>query len=227
MSAAGWHPTIRPVTETIVITGGEGGLARAVADEFRSTGHDVRAPGRSELDVTDPAAVERYFGGLETGLLVCAAGLTRDAPLLKSTEADWDDVLGVNLHAAARCARGVLKGMISRKSGHIVFISSFSALHPPAGQASYAAAKAGLIGLTRSLACEVGPAGIRVNVVLPGFLETAMTRGVSPARRDEVRAAHTLGRFNTPECVARFLRVLHEELPHTSGQVFQLDSRVA
>jgi 3-oxoacyl-[acyl-carrier protein] reductase len=212
---------------TIVITGGEGGLGRAVAEVFRNAGWEVRAPGRQELDVTDPEAVATYFARLETDLLVCAAGVTRDAPLAKLSESAWDETLAVNLDAAARCARGVLKGMWRRKSGHIVFLSSFSALHPPAGQAAYAAAKAGLVGLTKSLAREAGPANVRVNVILPGFLETPMTAPVSPMRRDEVLAAHALGRFNTPEAVARFLRVLHEELPHTSGQVFQLDSRVA
>jgi len=217
----------RAMAGTIVITGGEGGLARAVAEVFQGLGRDVRSPGRQELDVTDPGAVAAYFAGLETDLLVCTAGITRDAPLAKLTESAWDETLAVNLHAAARCARGVLKGMWRRKSGHIVFTSSFSALHPPAGQAAYAAAKAGLLGLARSLAREAGPANVRVNVILPGFLETPMTAPVSSARRDEVRAAHVLGRFNTPEAVARFLRTLHEDLPHTSGQVFQLDSRVA
>jgi len=212
---------------TIVITGGAGGLARAIANEFHEAGREVRAPGRSELDVTDPEAVAAYFAGLETDLLVCAAGITRDAPLAKLEESAWDETLAVNLHAAARCARGVLKGMWRRKSGHIVFVSSFSALHPPVGQAAYAAAKAGLIGLAKSLAREAGPVNVRVNVILPGFLETLMTAEVSPGRRDQVRKDHVLGRINTPEAVARFLRTLHEDLPHTSGQVFQLDSRVA
>lgn len=221
---AGHSPVM---AETIVITGGEGGLARAVANVFRATGRDVRSPGRGELNVTDSDVVTSYFSGLEVDLLICAAGITRDAPLAKLEQSAWDETLAVNLHAAARCARGVLKGMWRRKSGHIVFVSSFSALHPPAGQAAYAAAKAGLIGLAKSLAREAGPANVRVNVILPGFLETPMTAKVSPARREEVRAAHVLGRFNTPEAVARFLRTLHEDLPHTSGQVFQLDSRVA
>jgi 3-oxoacyl-[acyl-carrier protein] reductase len=212
---------------TVVITGGAGGLSRAIAEVFRNAGREVRAPDRQELDVTDRDGVAAYFAGFETDLLVCAAGITRDAPLAKLEESAWDETLAVNLHAAARCARGVLKGMRRRKSGHIVFVSSFSALHPPAGQAAYAAAKAGLIGLAKSLAREAGPANVRVNVILPGFLETPMTARVSSARRDEVRADHVLGRFNTPDAVARFLRTLHEDLPHTSGQVFQLDSRVA
>lgn len=201
-------------------------MARAIHAAFRAAGLEVLAPGRAELDVTDEAGVKEYFRRHSPDLLVCNAGITRDAPLAKLGERDWDEVLAVNLRGAASCAAAALKGMIRARSGHIVFISSYSALHPPAGQAAYAAAKAGLIGLGKSLGKETGPAGIRVNVVLPGFLETRMTDAVSPERRDLVKSQHALGRFNTPEAVAAFLLTLHLHLPHTSGQVFQLDSRV-
>jgi len=211
----------------MVITGGEGDLGQAIAGEFRTAGWQVGNPGRVELDVTRLDSVSAFFKGRETDLLVCNAGLTRDVPLLKLSETDWDLVLQTNLHGAARTAKAALRGMVKRRSGHIIFISSFSALHPPAGQAAYAAAKAGLIGLGKTLAREVGPAGIRVNVVLPGFLETRMTAAVSEERREQVKAEHALGRFNTVEAVARFVRILQEELPHTSGQIFQLDSRIA
>jgi 3-oxoacyl-[acyl-carrier protein] reductase len=214
------------VNGRVVITGGGGGLARAIHAAFHAAGLDLLAPGRTELDVTDAAAVKDYFRRHSPELLVCNAGITRDAPLAKLREKDWDEVLAVNLRGAANCAAAALKGMIRARSGHIVFISSYSALHPPAGQAAYAAAKAGLIGLGKSLAKETGPAGIRVNVVLPGFLETRMTESVSPERRARVKSEHVLGRFNTPEAVAAFLVSLHLHLPHTSGQVFQLDSRV-
>lgn len=211
----------------VVITGGEGDLARVIATAFRQAGHEVLAPGRAELDVTDSTGVEAFFKLHPPGLLVCNAGITRDAPLLKMREQDWDEVLAVNLRGAALCAKAALRGMIRSRAGHIVFISSFSALHPPAGQAAYAAAKAGLIGLAKSLAKETGSAGIRVNAVLPGFLETKMTRDLGEARRTAVKAEHALGRFNTPDAVAAFLLTLHLHLPHTSGQVFQLDSRIA
>lgn len=211
----------------MVITGGEGDLGQAMAGEFRNAGWRVEAPGRAVLDVTASESVATFFKGRETDLLVCNAGLTRDLPLLKLAESDWDEVMAANLSGAAHCAKAALRGMVKRRSGHIVFISSFSALHPPAGQAAYVAAKAGLIGLGKSLAREVGGAGIRVNVVLPGFLETKMTTGVSDERREQVKSEHVLGRFNTVEAVARFIRTLQEDLPHTSGQVFQLDSRIA
>ena len=117
--------------------------------------------------------------------------------------------------------------MIQQGNGHIVFISSYSALHPPLGQLAYATAKAALLGLTQSLARENGHHGIRVNAVLPGFLETRMTELVSEKRKIEILANHTLGRFNTPVEVAKFIRYLHQDLCHTSGQVFQLDSRIS
>ena len=210
----------------MVITGGAGGLGRALAAAFADAGHEVLAPGRDELDVTDAAAVKEYFKGREVELLICNAGVTRDAVLGKLPEKDWDAVMAVNLRGAALCAAAASRGMVRARQGHIVFVSSHSAVHPPAGQAAYAAAKAGLIGLAMSLAKELGPAGVRVNSVLPGFLETRMTEGLSEKRKDQVRKEHVLGRFNTTEAVADFLMTLHERMPHTSGQVFRLDSRV-
>ena len=117
--------------------------------------------------------------------------------------------------------------MVRARRGHLVFISSYSALHPPLGQAAYAAAKAGLLGLAKSLARELGPAGIRVNTILPGLLDTPMTAALPEERREQVRRDHLLDRFNTAEAAAQFLVHLHDRLPHTSGQVFQLDSRIS
>jgi 3-oxoacyl-[acyl-carrier protein] reductase len=209
-----------------VITGGEGGLGRALAAAFDAAGHPVLHPGHRELDVTDERAVRDFFRDHPAELLVCNAGLTRDAPLARLGEAAWDEVMAVNLRGAAACAAAAARGMLRARRGHLVFISSFSALHPPGGQAAYAAAKAGLLGLAKSLARELGPAGIRVNTILPGFLDTPMTAGLSGERRAQVRRDHVLDRFNTPEAVAAFLVHLHDHLPHTSGQVFQLDSRI-
>lgn len=212
--------------ENVLVTGGHGDLGNRIASSFRDSGFSVHAPGRADLDVTKPDSVSSFFKTLESvDLLVANAGLSHDLLLARTGEADWDRQLEVNLHGAFRCAQAALKPMIRRRTGHLVFISSYSAIHPPVGQAAYAAAKAGLIGLAKSLAREVGPAGIRVNVILPGFLETRMTQAVSDARKEIVRQQHTLGRLNTPDSVARFILHLHQHLPHTSGQVFQLDSR--
>ena len=166
------------------------------------------------------------LGSMRVDLLVCAAGTIRDLPLARMEESSWDEVFAVNFKGSAACAAAVLPGMIARGRGHIVFISSYSALHPQVGQAAYATAKAALLGLTASLALENGHHGIRVNAILPGFMETNMTSTVSSRRKAEILGDHSLGRFNTPNAVAHFIRYLHEHLPETSGQVFQLDSRL-
>ena len=214
-----------PVVNHLVVTGGSGGLGGAIVEVFAAASWEIAAPAHAVLEVTDSMGVRNYFQSRPVDLLVCAAGFTRDAPLARLDEAAWDEVLAVNYQAAAACAAAVLPGMIARGCGHIVFISSYSALHPPLGQVPYATAKAALLGLTGSLARQHGRQGIRVNAILPGFLETRMTSSVSRARKIQVFNEHALGRFNTPVTVAKFIRHLHEDLPHTSGQVFQLDSR--
>lgn len=211
----------------LVITGGSGGLGLALAAAFHSPLWQIATPSHGDLDVTHAAAVRGFFHDRAVDLLVCAAGLTRDAPLARLAESAWDEVVAVNFSAAQACAAAALPGMLARGSGHIVFISSFSARHPPHGQVAYATAKAGLLGLTQQLAARHGRHGIRVNAILPGFLETPMTRPVTAARRAAVLAEHALGTFNTPPAVAGFIHFLHHQLPHTSGQFFQLDSRPA
>jgi 3-oxoacyl-[acyl-carrier protein] reductase len=212
-------------TRHAVITGGTGSLGIAIAAALQAPDWTIAVPGSVELDVRDAGTVREYFHDRDVDLLVCAAGMTRDAPIARLTYEAWDDTWSVNFRGAADCANAVLPGMTARRSGHIVFISSHSALHPPAGQAAYAAAKAALLGLVADLASRHGPSNIRVNAVLPGFLETRMTRSVTEARRHEILTAHSLGRLNTCDRVAAFIRFLHHELSHTSGQVFQLDSR--
>ncbi len=211
----------------LVITGGSGGLGTAVIHAFSNPEWKITAPTHAELDVSDPAAVRGYFQSRPVDLLVVAAGITRDALLHSLEESAWDEVWITNFQGAAAAAAAVLPRMIEQGSGHIIFISSYSALHPAPGQAAYATAKAALLGLITSLARKHGPHGVRVNAILPGFLETRMTKPVSDPRRAEILAAHTLGRFNTPAAVANFIRHLHMNLPDTSGQVFQLDSRIS
>lgn len=212
---------------TLLITGGRGDLAQAIVRIFKKSNWNVLNPGRDELDVTSASSIEHYLSRHAIDLLICNAGIQRDQWVARTQESAWDEVLHTNLRGAAWSARNAIPGMLRRRRGHLVFISSYSALHPPQGQAAYAASKAGLIGLTRSLAREFGSKGLRANAILPGFLETRMTATVSPQRVQEVMAEHCLRRFNTPEAVARFLLTLEQDMPHTSGQVFQLDSRVA
>lgn len=212
-----------------LVTGGGGELAAAIAAELERRGFEVLAPGRDALDVSDEGSVAAYFesrvgGGLE--LLVNNAGLRRDALIASMSESDWDEVMGVNLRGAFLCARLALRGFVKRRRGHVVNIGSYSGRSGPAGQANYAASKAGLVALTQSIAKEGGRRGVRANCVLPGWMETKFTDGVSAPVRERALGFHALGRFNTPPEAARFIGFLHEDMEAVSGQVFQLDSRV-
>ncbi|MFZ4764985.1 MAG: SDR family NAD(P)-dependent oxidoreductase [Roseimicrobium sp.] len=210
-----------------LVTGGAGGLGSAVQRELLTLGYSVHAPGRRDLDVTDTVAMERWFSGMQKlDLVVHCAGTLRDRVLGAMTQEDFSTVLETNLSGPFRLTQAALRLMVRSGQGHIVFIGSNSARWGTAGQANYAAAKAGLIALTQSLAREFGGQNIRVNCVLPGLLETPMTAHLAPAVREAIRQAHVLQRFNTCEAVAKFIAFMDLNLPHTSGQVFQLDSRM-
>ncbi|CAN5700190.1 3-oxoacyl-[acyl-carrier-protein] reductase [soil metagenome] len=210
-----------------LITGGEGTLASALHRELSTEGYEIHAPGKGVLDVTETLSIQSYMAKLpRLDLLVCTAGLIADKPMSRMEDDDFSKVLEVCLSGAFRTARAALKLMSKQKQGHIVFIGSFSAWRGPIGQANYAAAKAGLFGLAESLAKEYGSRNIRVNVILPGFMETKMTASLTESKREEYRQTHALGRFNTPTETARFIAFLDQHLPHTSGQIFNLDSRV-
>ncbi len=216
------------MTETlplhIVITGGGGGLARALVGAW--PGDVVYAPARAELDVRDEAQVEAYFAKLpRVDVLIANAGVTRDGPLLNMSSADIDEVINTILRGTFFCARAAIKLMVKQRSGHILLIGSRSGRRGNRGQTAYAAAKAGLVGFGQSVAAEYGGRNIRCNVVLPGFLQTKMTAHLPEKRLEEVRAEHALGHFNTPESSARAIAFL-ARLDHVSGQVFTLDSRI-
>lgn len=209
-----------------LITGGQGDLGQALATELRAGGFSVFDPGHEKLDVCSADSVTAYFKKIERiDLLVNNAGITLDGSILKMPEAEWDGVLDTNLKGAFRCAKAAFRIMLKQRVGHIVNIGSFSGVCPPAGQVNYAAAKAGLIGLTHVLADEGGMRSIRVNCVLPGFLETKMTRDLAPAVIESAKQKHVLGKFNTVDDVARFVTFL-QSMEAVSGQVFQLDSRI-
>ena len=140
--------------------------------------------------------------------------------------AAWDHVLDVNLKGAFLCAQAALRPMIKQRGGHILNIGSFVARVSRAGQANYAAAKAGLIGLTQSLAKEVGSRNVRVNAILPGVLATPMTAQLTPEQFAAISTENALGRISTVEEVARFTAFL-AGTQNISGQLFQLDSRIA
>jgi 3-oxoacyl-[acyl-carrier protein] reductase len=212
-----------------LISGGTGALGREIAAQLRQQGWQVHALGRLDMDLRDEAAVASQVEALpRLDLLVHCAGVLRDAPLQRMSDAQFDEVLAVHLDGAARLMRAALKKMLPQRSGHLLAVASWAARHGRAGQANYAAAKAGLIGLMQSLALEYGKRGIRSNSVLPGFLETPMTQNLlqDKATRAALLDQHALGRFNTVQDAARFV-VFLQSMAHVSGQVFSLDSRVA
>ena len=214
--------------QQVVITGGQGSLAQAIRRYFlqQQPSWEIACPSRLELDVTEESSLQQYFSEHPCDFLIAAAGKIADQPLAKISATSWDQLINCNLRGAAYAAKFASKSMLKKRQGHVVFLSSYSAIRPPLGQVAYASAKAGLEGLTKSLAQEWGRANIRVNTILPGFLENRMTDQVSPERKDQVRSAHCLERFNTEEAVAAFLYTLHTQMPHTSGQIFNLDSRI-
>ncbi|MEZ5388043.1 MAG: SDR family oxidoreductase [Prosthecobacter sp.] len=211
-----------------LVTGGEGDLAQALVAELAQSGFEVLAPSRAELDVTSAASVKSYFASVkQIDLLVNNAGVCRDVSMIKMSDEDFDQVVDVNLKGAFLVSQAAVKLMAKQRQGHIMNIGSYSALSGPAGQTNYAAAKAALIGLTQSIAQEYGARNVRANCVLPGFLETKMTRHLleDAAWREGLMNAHALGRLNTPQEAARFIAFLHT-MENVSGQVFQIDSRV-
>lgn len=213
---------------TAVITGGDGDLAKSISNELKQAGFEVLAPGRDVLDVTNTDSVKSFFATVkQIDLLVNNAGVCRDVSVVKMSDEEFDQVVDVNLKGAFLVSQAAVKIMVKQRRGHIVNIGSYSALSGPAGQANYAAAKAGLIGLTQSIAKEYGGRNVRANCVLPGFLETKMTQHLleNDEWREELMKTHALGRLNTPQDAARFIVFLHS-LENVSGQVFQLDSRV-
>jgi 3-oxoacyl-[acyl-carrier protein] reductase len=207
----------------VAIVGREQARAAAVAAELgeRAAGFacDVARGDQVEAAI---AAAERALGPID--ILVNNAGLTRDNILLRLTEADWDAVLDANLKGAFHTTRAVIKGMMKRRSGRIVNITSIVGLTGNKGQANYAASKAGLIGFTKSVAKEYASRGVLVNCVAPGFIETDMTAALPEAARATLLEDIALGRLGRPEDVAGAVLFLASDLAgYVTGQVLVVD----
>jgi 3-oxoacyl-[acyl-carrier protein] reductase len=227
------------MTRSVLVTGGNRGIGLAIARSFADAGDNVAVTYRSgeppeglfgvKCDVTDTASVEAAFAAIEEAqgpveVLVANAGITKDQLILRMPDEDFDAVLQTNLAGAFRVARRAAKGMLRLKRGRMVFISSVVGLLGSAGQTNYAASKAGLVGLARSLARELGSRGITANVVAPGFVATDMTAALSEERQAEIIGQVPLGRYATVDEVAGVVRFLADDSAgYITGAVIPVD----
>jgi 3-oxoacyl-[acyl-carrier protein] reductase len=205
-----------------------GAAATAVAVE--AAGRRAHAHAADVADEEQAAAlveaVEEALGPLD--VLVLNAGITRDGLAVRMSADDWAAVIDTNLSGAFFTARPALRGMLRRRSGSIVAVSSVVGLIGNAGQANYAAAKAGLVGLTRALAREAGPRGVRVNAVAPGYIATDMTASLTEGQREAILAGTPLGRLGEPEDVAGAVAFLcSAEAAFVTGAVLSVDGGLA
>ncbi|MBK8249275.1 MAG: 3-oxoacyl-[acyl-carrier-protein] reductase [Gemmatimonadetes bacterium] len=230
-----------------LVTGSTRGIGRAIANALAASGARVGVVGRDAeraraialevggdargfgCDVSDPAQIvalvedaEREFGSID--ILVNNAGLTRDNIMLRLKDDDWNAVIDANLRSAFVATRAVTRGMMKRRSGRIINIASVVGLIGNKGQTNYAASKAGLIGLTKSVAKEFSSRGILANVVAPGFIETDMTAALTPEARLALSAQIPLERLGRPEDVAGAVLFLCSDLAsYITGQVLVVD----
>ncbi len=228
---------------TVLVTGGNRGIGLACTQAFLAEGHRVATVSRSggavdgalavACDITDPEAIEAAIATVEEQLgpveiLVANAGITKDGLLVRMSDDDFTSVIEANLTGTFRFARAVTKKMMRARFGRIIFMSSVGAYMGAPGQANYAASKAGLIGLARSMARELASRGITVNVVSPGPIATDMMAAVDDKRRDELAATVPLGRLGAPEEVAAAVRFLaSDEAGFVTGAVVPVDGGLA
>ncbi|MEU9120143.1 3-oxoacyl-ACP reductase FabG [Streptomyces sp. NPDC048506] len=230
------------MSRSVFITGGNRGIGFEIAKAMAEAGDRVAITYRSgeppagflavQCDITDPEQVELAYKQIEeehgpVEVLVANAGITRDALLLRMSEEDFADVINTNLTAAYRVAKRASRGMLRARSGRLIFISSAVAMLGEVGQSNYAAAKAGLIGFSRSLARELGSRGITSNVIAPGLTATDMTAVLTEERTKALLAQIPLGTAARPEDIAAAARFLaSDEASYITGAVLPVDGGV-
>ncbi|MCU1399758.1 MAG: fabG [Acidimicrobiales bacterium] len=232
----GWR---RAVSRTVLVTGGSRGIGLACAQRFAALGDNVVITYNTspppdgfagvKCDVTSAADVDAAFAFAESTfgpvqVLVSNAGMTKDGLLLRMSEDAFADVVDANLTAAYRVAKRAAQGMLRARAGRMIFMSSVVGLLGSAGQVNYAASKAGLVGLARSLARELGSRSITVNVVAPGPVATDMTATLSEKRLEELTAAVPLARMATPDEIAGVVAFLaSDDAAYITGAVIPVD----
>lgn len=224
---------------SVLVTGGNRGIGLAIARAFDAAGDAVTITHRTGsppdglrgvvCDITDADSVDAAFTKVEADqgpveVLVANAGITRDTLLMRMSEDDFADVVDTNLTGAFRVVKRASKGMLRARFGRVILISSVVGLMGSPGQVNYAASKAGLVGLARSLTRELGSRNITANVVAPGFVESDMTAELSDDRKKEILAGVPLGRYATPDEVAAVVRWLaSDEAAYITGAVIPVD----
>ncbi|MDR9449851.1 MAG: 3-oxoacyl-[acyl-carrier-protein] reductase [Acidimicrobiia bacterium] len=244
------------MTKIALVTGGSGGIGRAIALELAGRGsriavnyytgfaeaaaevlEEITSAGGEgitvEADVGDSEDVDRMFAAVTEQLgpvdiLVNNAGITRDGLLLRMDTDDWDAVLNTNLRSVYLCSKAALRPMVKSRWGRIISLSSVAGISGNAGQANYAASKAGVVGFTKSVAKEVGSRGVTVNAIAPGFIDTAMTRSLPDEVRKAAAGSIALGRFGHAGEVASAVGYLaSDEAAYITGQVLVVDGGMA
>ncbi len=227
------------MSRSVLVTGGNRGIGRAIAEAFLAQGDAVAVTTRSgdapegafgvACELTDPESVDAAFTTVEehqgpVEVLVANAGITRDTLLLRMGEQDWDDVIQTNLTGSFRLAKRATKGMLRQRKGRIIFVSSVVALLGSPGQVNYAASKAGLVGMARSMARELGSRSITANVVAPGYVETDMTADLPEEQKAAYQQQIPLQRFASPAEVAATVTWLASEgAAYVTGAVIPVD----
>jgi len=231
---------VQPVApRSVLVTGGNRGIGRAIAEAFIANGDQVAVTTRNggapegaldvRCDITDAAAVEAAFVEIEAAhgpveVLVANAGITADTLILRMSEDDWSSVIDTNLTGSFRLAKRAAKGMLRLRRGRIIFISSVVGLLGSAGQVNYAASKAGLVGMARSLSRELGSRSITTNVVAPGFIETDMTAVLTDDQKSAIKTQVPLGRYgSTAEIASAVTWLASDGAAYVTGAVIPVD----
>ncbi len=222
-----------------LVTGGNRGIGSAIARSLKAAGYTVIVTHRSGsaptefesvlMDVTSTESVDAGFALIEEKwglpeIVVCNAGITKDTLSMRMSDEDFEDVIDANLTGAFRTARRATKGLLKLKRGRLIFVGSVVGLSGSAGQVNYSASKAGLVGMARSFARELGSRGITANVVAPGFVETDMTATLDEKRRDEIAKSVPLQRFCSAEEIADVVTFLASpQASYITGAVIPVD----
>jgi 3-oxoacyl-[acyl-carrier protein] reductase len=227
------------VSRSVLVTGGNRGIGRAIAEAFIAQGDQVAVTTRNggapegaldvRCDITDQAAVDAAFSQIEEAhgpveVLVANAGVTHDTLLLRMSDEDWSSVIDTNLTGSFRVTKRAAKGMLRLRRGRIIYISSVVGLLGSAGQVNYAASKAGLVGMARSLARELGSRSITANVVAPGFVDTDMTAVLTDDQKNAIKGQVPLGRYADPaEIAAAVTWLASDGAAYVTGAVIPVD----